>query len=381
MNRRHFLKTAMLSAGAVSMPGCTTSQRCKAETKNDAQYNNLPLWYGFNLQEKFVHEPDEWLSIAPEWGFSNDPFRESDFAWMAELGFNFARLPMSYRCWTEQGNWYKLKEKPLKEIDQAVEYGKQYGLHVNINFHRAPGYCINESVLKEPYSLWDDERASEACAFHWNYFAKRYKGIPNSRLSFDLLNEPYWTTKEKYIKVVKRLVAAIREADPNRLIIADGFNIGRVPMHEFIELKIAQSTRGHMPNAVTHDQSPWAGDECKNATIPPTWPVEQNGQRWTKEFLYNQEVKPWIDLGAKGVGIHVGEWGAYNRTPHDVVLAWMEDYLSLWKDAGWGNALWCFRGSFGIIDSCRQDVNYENYHGHKLDRKMFELLKEHMIAS
>jgi len=359
MNRRDFLKTAMLSAGAVSMPGCTTSQHCKAETKNDAQYNNLPLWYGFNLQEKFVHEPDEWLSVAPEWGFSNDPFRESDFAWMAELGFNFARLPMSYRCWTEQDNWYKLKEKPLKEIDQAVEYGKQYGLHVNINFHRAPGYCINESV----------------------FFAKRYKGIPNSRLSFDLLNEPYWTTKEKYIKVVKRLVSAIREADPDRLIIADGFNIGRVPMYEFIELKVAQSTRGYMPNAVTHYQSPWAGDEYKNATTPPTWPVEQKGQLWTKELLYNKEVKPWIDLGAKGVGIHVGEWGVYNRTPHDVALAWMKDYLSLWKDAGWGNAMWCFRGSFGIIDSCRQDVNYENFHGHKLDRKMFELLKEHMIAS
>jgi endoglucanase len=32
----------------------------------------------------------------------------------------------------------------------------------------------------------------------------------------------------------------------------------------------------------------------------------------------------------------VGEWGCYNKTPHDVVLAWMADDLSLWKEAGWG---------------------------------------------
>jgi hypothetical protein len=34
---------------------------------------------------------------------------------------------------------YKLKEKHLKEIDQAVNYGKQYGLHVCINFLRYVG--------------------------------------------------------------------------------------------------------------------------------------------------------------------------------------------------------------------------------------------------
>jgi hypothetical protein len=45
-------------------------------------------------------------------------------------------------------------------------------------------------------------------------------------------------------------------------------------------------------------------------------------------------------------------------------------------DAGWGWALWSFRGSFGILDSQRADVRYEDFHGHKLDRKMLELLRE-----
>ena len=86
-------------------------------------------------------------------------------------------------------------------------------------------------------------------------------------------------------------------------------------------------------------------------------------------------IQPWKQLEEKGVGIHVGEWGAYNRTPHKVVLAWMRDCLSLWKDAGWGWALWNLRGSFGVLDSQRADVEYEDFRGHKLDRQMLDLLQ------
>jgi len=47
------------------------------------------------------------------------------------------------------------------------------------------------------------------------------------------------------------------------------------------------------------------------------------------------------------------------------------------KTAGLGWALWNFRGSFGIMDSDRRDVVYENWRGHKLDRKMLELLQRY----
>jgi endoglucanase len=57
-----------------------------------------------------------------------------------------------------------------------------------------------------------------------------------------------------------------------------------------------------------------------------------------------------------------------------VVLAWMRDSLELWKEAGWGWAMWNFRGSFGILDSNRTDIKYEEFRGHKLDREMLALL-------
>ena len=373
LNRRDFIQQTALASLALTAGGLPA---VAAETNE--LWRKLPRWYGFNLLEKFMDKPDDLSQIAPEWSFHNQPFRESDFDWIASFGFNFVRLPMSYKCWVAPDDWMKIVEPKLKEIDQAVEWGKQYKLHVNLNFHRAPGYCVNQPA--EPLSLWNSEQALAVCAYHWKTFAERYKGISNERLSFDLLNEPSQTTREKYTKVVTRLVGAIREADPNRLIIADGLRFGSLPMPELVPLKISQSTRGYTPGPVSHFRASWAGDQDGHYP-PPAWPFkDEQGKTWDKQRLFTEKILPWKRLEELGCGVHVGEWGCYNRTPHAVALAWMKDNLELWRDAGWGWALWCFRGSFGILDSGRTDVKYEDFHGHKLDRKMLELLKAHLAV-
>jgi endoglucanase len=53
-------------------------------------------------------------------------------------------------------------------------------------------------------------------------------------------------------------------------------------------------------------------------------------------------------------------------------------WLDQRKRARFGWALWNFRGSFGILDSGRADVQYEEGHGHKLDRTMLELLQAYL---
>jgi len=243
----------------------------------------LPRWRGFNLQEMFYK------------GSSTGPFKEEDFKLISEWGFNFVRLPMDYRIWIVDGDWNRFNETALQWVDQAVKYGQQYGVHVCLNFHRAPGYTV--ASPPEPTSLWTDPATQKVCASHWALFAKRYKGIPNSQLSFDLVNEPPDMDPNVYAQVVGVLVDAIRAEDPNRLAIADGINYGVIP--------------------------------CRN------------------------------------------------QTPHDVTLRWMEDCLSNWQQAGIGWALWNFRGSFGVLDSGRADVQYEDFRGHKLDRKMLDLLQRH----
>ncbi len=354
MNRRQFLQVAAAAAGA----GAVAKAALPREGA-EVSAAKLPRWRGFNLLEKFTAQ-------------RNAPFVETDFAWMAEWGFDFVRLPLSYHCWSDAKDWKRLDEPVLKEVDQAVELGRRHGIHVNLNFHRAPGYCVNPPA--EPTDLWKEERALEACAYHWGHFARRYKGIPNARLSFDLLNEPGDVAEEDYVRVVRRLVEVIREQDPGRLVIADGLRWGTKPVPGLIELKIAQSTRGYDPAQVSHYKASWM--RGSDRWPEPTWPLEgARGDKWDRDRLRRQRVEPWKALERKGVGIHVGEWGAYQYTPHDVVLAWMRDSLGLWKEAGWGWALWNFRGSFGVLDSGRKDVTYEDFKDHKLDRKMLDLLR------
>lgn len=357
MNRRQFLQaTGALAAAAATLP---VAAMAGAELK-PATAQRLPRWRGFNLLEKFTKSPGR-----------NPPFEESDFALLAGWGFDFVRLPMSYRCWAEPGDWLKLREEELKDVDGAVEFGRRHGVHVNLNLHRAPGYCVNPP--KEPLELWTDEKALAACAFHWGHLAKRYQGIPNERLSFDLLNEPPDIPEATYVRVVTRLVEAIRAEDPRRLVIADGLKWGGTPVPGLAGLGIAQSTRGYEPMRISHYKANWIGGS--DQWPEPTWPLrpgEKDGVN--KETLRRTRIEPWQRLEQKGVGVHVGEWGAFNRTPHKVVLAWMRDCLALWREAGWGWALWNLRGGFGVLDSGRADVAYEDHHGHKLDREMLEVL-------
>jgi hypothetical protein len=466
---------------------------------------HLPKWRGFNLLEKF--------------GGRNEAFQEDDFRMIAELGFNFVRLPMDYRGWIANGDWRTFREETLREIDQAVEYGRRYDVHVCLNFHRAPGYTV--ASPPEAKSLWTDPEAQEVCALHWATFARRYKGVPNRNLSFNLLNEPAGVDATTHERVIRRLVEAIRKEDPDRLIICDARDYGSAPALELTDLKVAQATRGYKPMSVSHFRAEWVGGsdtvqpawpglntagwlagpqkrdlmaplriegpfpgvkevrlkvqtvstrsrlvakadgrvffdrlfvcgggtgEWKRAEHRPEWNIYQNvydrdytaalppgtkvleignteGDWMTlskiglvrteggedvlalqpeygmmavpityhagaatpfstegpagREWIHEHAIRPFLDLSSKGVGVMVGEFGAYNRTPHPVVLRWMEDCLAEWDKAGWGWALWNFRGSFGILDSGRTDVAYESYQGHLLDRKMLELLQRH----
>lgn len=373
----------------------------------DASWEKLPRWRGFNLLDKF----------SIDW--SNGPFKEEDFKMISELGFNFVRLPMDYRAWIKDGDWRNLNEDTLKEIDQAVEWGRKYGIHVCINFHRAPGYTV--APPREEMNLWYDVEAQEVCALHWTVFAKRYRGIPNKNLSFNLFNEPAGVTEDDYFIVAKKICDAIRREDPERLIISDGLDWGRLPSLKLKELKMAQSTRGYAPGELTHYKAEWVSNS--DSMSMPSWPkLKKKYYYWgpvkkelpspfnvpflfpdklnsmrknlkanlksteiidrivfseiiNREWLWKTNIEPWKELEEQGIGVMVGEWGAYNKTPHDVVLRWMKDCLENWKEAGWGWALWNFRGSFGVLDSERADVTYEDFKGHKLDRKMLELLQ------
>ena len=465
-------------------------------------------WRGFNLLGMFT--------------FRGQPgdFPEEDFKLISELGFNFVRVPMDYRFWIKNGDWEQIDESRLAPVDAAVALGKKYRLHVQLCFHRAPGYTVAKPP--EARNLFADEDALRVCCKHWAFFAKRYRGIPNDELSFNLFNEPGEVTEADYGRVGEALVRAIRAEDPRRFIVADGIAWGGRPCQSLFGLGIGQAMRGYRPMSISHYRASWVG----NPTGEPVWPpspavsplygkakaplnvplvienvpagtlvlqpavvsgsvrlraeadgaqvgewelVPRDGPGWTNVsyktewkiwqgqclselraempagarrltvgvssgdwaglsrllvkgrdgrtaaltfeqawgrtngvfqfagfavnppfrlagggsdwtgigYLRKEALSPWQPAFDAGVFVQVGEFGAYQYTPHAITLAWMEDNLRLWKEKNLGWALWNFRGSFGVLDSGRSDVAYEAFSGHKLDRKMLELLQKY----
>ncbi len=465
-----------------------------------AEWRPKERWRGFNLTDMLS------VDYTPD-----GAFKDEDFAFMERFGFNFARLPLDYRFFIkgrDRKNWLEFDEEGFGRLDAALEMGRRHKVHVQICLHRIPGYTSGASA--EPTDIFTDAVSLHVACHYWKAIAKRYKGVPNDELTFNLFNEPPYIDEAKYVPVAKALIAAIRSEDADRFIIADGIGYGRLPVPQLEdEPCVGFGMRGYDPNSVTHYKVPW----LKLPDEPPRWPLkvdapygilagpmksemkrplellnlpagtamvrfgrvsgcvrvlftadgkavaeqvfgpEPGGQQefvlpngakrvvieavegdwiipsrveivsfdgarkcelslsadwgiprnytqrfdgWDKGFVlsgpevvparygdtgmeyhYRKALKPWDATMAKGEFLYVGEFGVWKATPHDMALAFMEDVLAVWKDHGLGWALWNLRGDFGVLDSNRTDVEYEDFRGHKLDRKMLELLQRY----
>jgi aryl-phospho-beta-D-glucosidase BglC (GH1 family) len=378
MQRRTFIRNTGVAAAAF---GLTGSQNLSA--LNVPPKNKLPKWKGFNLLDFFSPDPAN----------SRNPSSEDHFKWMRDWGFDFVRIPIAYPYYLNidrsrnitPEETYNIDEKRVEEIDKLVAMAHKYDMHVSLNLHRAPGYCVNAG-FHEPFNLWRDKAAQDAFNFHWSMWAKRYKNTSSKKISFDLVNEP--SDREDmndqhsksgpvpgdiYRKVAKAAAETIRKENPNHLVIADGNRTGTLVIPEIKDLDIAQSCRGYYPGIISHYKAPWAMKDTTN--LPePKWPGQVGNEYLSREKL-EKFYQPWIELVNSGVGVHCGECGCWRKTPHHVFLAWFSDVLDILSSNNIGFALWEFSGSFGVLNSERDDVAYEDWHGQKLDRKLLDLLR------
>ncbi len=377
-NRREFIKsTALATAGYVISPAAAVAAK-------SSQANKLPYWKGFNLLDLFNPDPSR----------ARPQTEEKHFQWMADWGFNFVRIPMAYPAYIKfdrskdlkTNRVRKIDRRAVEHVDELVYWGRKYGLHVSLNLHRAPGFCVNAG-FQEPYNLWTDSEALDDFCFHWKFWAKRYKNLSPREISFDLLNEPCMRDDmndqhskrgpipgDKYRNLVLRALEVIHKANPGHLIVADGNNIGRDVIPEITDLPVAQSCRGYNPGIISHYKAPWVYKDSSD--LPePKWPG-QVGQQYLDRSMLQEFYQPWIELVKQGVGVHCGECGCWNKTPHHVFLAWFSDLLDILHESKIGFALWEFKGDFGVLDSGREDVDYEDWYGHKLDRQLLTLLQQ-----
>ncbi len=296
--------------------------------------NLLPRWRGFNLLDMYIYQEGRELiepgavsgpGVDGGYGGGEGDFREEDLQFMREWGFDFARIPMDYRYWTEwrADGTYGFRESVMGRIDRVVGLGEKYGVHVSLSFHRAPGYCVNPPA--EGMNLWTSPAALAQFCGHWRMFAERYRGVSSERLSFDLVNEPppagvlglmglvtgSGMTRGGHERVIRAAVEAIRSIDADRLIIANGLNYGTEPLPELIDTGIGQSCRMYGPFGISHYEAPWVKYPKWRE---PVWPgADHFGRRWGREELAGYFAKWGGDGEAGGWGAMWGRAGRFRR--------------------------------------------------------------------
>jgi aryl-phospho-beta-D-glucosidase BglC (GH1 family) len=327
-------------------------------------------YYGFNFQWMFSWNPGQRPAAADE--------RALDF--LAKYGFNFVRIPTDYRFWTENFDYTHPDETIFEYIDQYLQACSSRGIHLSLNLHRAPGYCINRNDL-EKHNLWRDTIAQDAFVFLWETFTRRYRNVPCELLSFDLLNEPpglwqYGMTRKRHAALIRRTVAAIRAIDAQRMIVIDGLGGGSMAMPELADLGVIHSGRGYDPMPVSHHEATWWAGHSRSPV--PVYPgLRWQGRTWDLAAL-RACYRPWRDVQKRGVAVHIGEFGCFNRTPNDIALRWLADLLGLFREFGWGYAMWNFDGPFGIIEHGRPGARFECMDGYQVDRTLLDLVIQNM---
>ena len=167
---------ALLLALGLSAAGCGGSSEIPPFTIPDPTSDGRVVYYEHQfgeLRRKDLHTGAT-VAIAPRNASDGSRLRKN---WMTPFVVSHHDPSTLYygaqvvlKSTNRGDDWTVIREAPLQKLDQAIDLGRQYGVHININFHRIPGYCINGRDL-EPVDLYEDtpenmQKAMDGAIFH-----------------------------------------------------------------------------------------------------------------------------------------------------------------------------------------------------------------------
>ncbi|MFH1733483.1 MAG: cellulase family glycosylhydrolase [bacterium] len=138
---------------------------------------------------------------------------KEDFRIAKAEGLNVVRLCFHHRY---------VQEEPT-ELDQAVQWAKEAGIYVILNFHAAPGSQAPAYFADSDGEMyfWDKRSYQEVFFKKWEILANRYKG-ESIVAGYEILNEPAAPNGSQVTKIYKEAVERIRAIDPDHIIFLDG---------------------------------------------------------------------------------------------------------------------------------------------------------------
>lgn len=197
-------------------------------------------------------------------------YSETDVQFLAENGFNFTRLFLSFetlRYPDYPADPSMVNRNELLELDQLLAWCIQYGVHLQISM------CdYLDSDGRQGSGMPENQEEWALTRDYWQMLAKRYAGISSKYLTFDLANEvqPEATAMNAAQQGLASVVEAIRQADGGRVLLYSLAGGGSLAWAErFAALGVAVGCHPYTPNFIAA-----AGYEYTdtNPYAEPCWP-------------------------------------------------------------------------------------------------------------
>jgi endoglucanase len=142
-----------------------------------------------------------------DWGWT---IAADDFRAVREAGFDHVRVPMRVSAHAAAQPPYKIEGRFAHRMDWAIAEALSNDLAIIVDIHHY------KEMMSDPFGQAD------RLVGLWQQIATRYRGMPPA-VVYEILNEPTDDlTAAVWNPILARVVAAIREIDPDRTLIVEG---------------------------------------------------------------------------------------------------------------------------------------------------------------
>lgn len=297
------------------------------------------------------------LTYAAPW------FNEKDVAWIAAQHFDHIRLPVDIRsCLAADGS---LDEAKLQPIRDTIRWARARNLGLVLDAHFLPGADFN--AVGGDSRVYADPALQEKVAAVWRDLARRF-AKEGSYLRFEILNEPVAAENKQVNSFMKKMLAAIRESNPTRVVYVTSNKWSSFHTVSDVELpddkNIALTIHFYEPLVFTHQRAFWVGlkDDFPPVTFPGVTPdvtghtlptYNQNfhaGDKLTAEDIEKSfvEVSTWLATHAPNIEVYLGEFGVYYPADAQSTRNWIRTVRTAAERRGWSWAIWEYNDSFGV---------------------------------
>ena len=242
------------------------------------------------------------------------------------FGFNLVRVPFHYELLTDDAAPFELRADAFEWLDRAVALAQDAGMYAILDMHAAPGgqsVDMPSGRIGEN-ELWASETHQRRMLWLWQRVAEHYRDNA-AVVAYDLLNEPWGNLKNDerpaILKLVKRLLPAVREVDADKLIFLPGARHGILFYGDPAKLgwKNVGFTEHHYPGVFSGSSSLETHARYLSAVVPG------------RARLIEQLDVPYL----------LGEFNVVHDTAAQPLV--MRKYYDACAEHGWLATMWSLR--------------------------------------